>query len=208
MKALVGSLLLIILFHGILPGQGNSGLFEKARFEKARINGEDASKFFRQKIHYPYTPGIFGNIDGNVFVTFTIDKKGQIDSVKVLNQPREMFQSAVLNALNESSGLWVPTTFDGVALYKRYIAAFNFTASNAFQYKKDKSLRYFKRGLLSKALKLINEAISIDPYDIELYQTRALIYKKQVKHDLEVLDEAKCYDLNRDILIDMWFLNI
>lgn len=208
MKTLLGSLLIIILLHGRLTGQENSGPFEKARFEKARINGEDASKFFRQKIQYPYSPGFFGQIDGNVFVTFIIDKKGQIDSIMVLNQPNVMFQNVVLNALNESSGLWIPTMFDGVALYKRYIAAFNFTASNAFQYKKDRSLRYFKKGLLTKALKLINEAIVIDPYDIELYQTRAIIYKKQVKHDLEILDETKCYDLNRDILVDMWFLNI
>ena len=208
MKTLYGVLFLTIIFYCNVTGQDKSGPFEKARFEKARVNGEEAAKFFKQIIHYPYSPGIFGHIDGNVFVSFVVDKTGQIDSVRILNEPNEMFTNEVLNALDKSSGLWMPTMFDGIALYKRYISAFNFTASNAFQYKKDKSFRYFKRGNFTKALTLINEAIKLDPYDIELYQARALIYKKQMKHDLELKDLARCFELNRDILVDIWISSI
>ncbi len=202
MKTLFGAFFLII-FQLAAAGQPSSSPFEKARFEKARINGEEASKFFRQNIRYPAEHN-----DGNVFVSFVIDKAGNIDSIKVLNEPLNIFSNAVLNALSKSSGCWMPTTFDGLTLYKKYIAAFNFTASNVFQYKKDKSLRYYRMGNMTKALKLVNEAIMIDPYDIELYQIRAKIYKHQSREDLEAIDLTKCYELNRDILFDMWFVSI
>jgi len=203
MKTIFGAIFFIIVFHYTSTGQVKTLPFERVRFEKAKINGEEASKFFRQVIRYPS-----GHADANVFVSFIIDKAGKIDSIRVLNEVNGIFKNEVLNALSKSSGLWMPTMFDGLALYKKYIAAFNFTGSNAFQYKKDKSLRYYRRGNMTKALKLLNEAIIIDPYDIELYKVRAEIYRLQSKPDLETLDLTKCFELNRDILFDIWFLNI
>lgn len=203
MKTLLSVLIFIIIFQHSVTGQGKMEPFEKVIFERAKVNGEEASKFFKEVIHYPAS-----RADGNVFVSFTIDKAGRIDNIEVLNEVNGIFKIEVLNALNNSSGLWKPTMFDGLALNKKYIAAFNFTASNAFQYKKDKSLRYYRSGNMTKALKLINEAIMIDPYDIDLYHVRAEIYRHQSRHDLETEDLTKCLELNRDILFDIWFLNI
>jgi tetratricopeptide (TPR) repeat protein len=205
MKTFFGILLLIIFIHNSITGQQKPETFVKASFEKAKIYGEDASKFFVQNIQFPYNSLIAGYSDGSVFVSFIIMDTGQIDSVEVINEPGELFKGVVLNALEKSSGLWRPTRFDDLALGKKYIAGFNFSATNAFFVKKDKSFRYFKRGNMGKALKLINEALKLDPYDIELYQDRALIYKKQNKHDLEALDLAKCYVLNNNVLFDIWF---
>jgi tetratricopeptide (TPR) repeat protein len=205
MKTCFISLLLIILFHYNAIGQEESLTFEKASFEKAKINGEDALKFFRQNIHYPYNPARDGYIDGGVFISIIIDKTGQIDSINILNEPNLGFEDEVMYALSKSLGSWMPTRFDGISLYKKYIAAFNFTSTNSFQFKKDKCYQYFKKGNMPKALKLINEALKIDPYDIASYQTRAAIYRKQKKYDLESLDLTKINELNNILLFDTWF---
>jgi tetratricopeptide (TPR) repeat protein len=205
MKTYFGTLLLIILIQYNTTGQEKPQPFEKAIFEKAKINGEDASKFFLKTIHYPFNPTVGTLIDGSVFVSFIIDKEGKIDSIKVLNEANELFKEEVFTALGNSSGLWKPTNFDGIVLYKKYIASFNFNRSNAFQYKKDKSFQYYKRGDMRKALKLINEAIKIDPYNIGSYQARAMIYKKQKNHEMEDHDLEKCVELNSDLLFDIWF---
>jgi tetratricopeptide (TPR) repeat protein len=205
MKTYFGILYLIILIRYTATGQEKPQFFEKAIFEKAKISGEDASKFFLNTIHYPFNPTLGTLIDGSVFVSFIIDKEGKIDSIKVLNEANEMFREEVSTALGNSSGLWKPTSFDGIILYKKYIAAFNFNRSNAFQYKKDKSYHYYKIGDMRKALRLINEAISIDPYNIGSYQARAMIYKKQKNHEMEIHDLEKCIELNSDVLFDIWF---
>ena len=179
--------------------------FEKVSFDKAMINGEEASKFFIKNIQIPYNSGLGGYPDGNVFVSFIISKTGQIDSISVINEPNVMYENIVIGAFENSSGLWSPTRFDNLALDKKYVAGFNFTVTNSFFYKKDKSFSYYRKGNMEKALKLINEVLKMDPYDIELYWDRALIYKKQNRHDLESLDIAKCYELNNNLLFDIWF---
>jgi tetratricopeptide (TPR) repeat protein len=205
MKTYFGILLLAILIQYKTTGQEKPQPFEKVFFEKAKINGEEASKFFLKTIHYPFNPTIGTLIDGSVFVSFIIDKEGKIDSIKVLNEANELFKEEVYTALGNSSGLWKPANFDGIVLYKKYIAAFNFCRSNAFQYKKDKSFQYYKRGDMRKALKLINEAIKIDPYNIGSYQARAMIYRKQKNDVMENHDLEKCIELNSDLLFDIWF---
>lgn len=205
MKTYLGILFLTTLIHYTISGQEKPQPFERVVFEKARINGEDASKFFLQSIHYPYNPTIGTLIDGSVFVSFIIDKEGKLDSIKVLNEANELFKEEVFTALGNSSGLWKAPSFDGIVLYRKYIAAFNFCKSNTFQYKKDKSFQYYKRGDMRKALKLINEAIKIDPYNIGSYQARAMIYKKQKNDVLEANDLDKCVELNSVLLFDIWF---
>ncbi len=179
--------------------------FEKVSFDKAMINGKEASKFFIENIRIPYNSGHGDYFEGHVFVSFIISKTGQLDSISVINEPDAMYEDIVIDVFEKSSGLWSPTRFDDLALDKKYVAGFNFTATNSVFYKKDKSFHYYKKGNMEKALKLINELIKIDPYDIELYQDRALIYKKQSKHDLEILDLAKCYEINNILLFDIWF---
>jgi tetratricopeptide (TPR) repeat protein len=210
MRTFIGILSLMILIRCSSARQEKfqefekSG-FEKVSFDKAMINGEEASKFFIKNIRIPYNSGPGGYPDGNVFVSFIISKTGQIDSISVINEPNAMYEEIVINAFNKSSGLWSPTRFDDLALDKKYVAGFNFTVTNSVFYKKDKSFQYYKKGNMEKALKLINEVLKMDPYDIELYRDRALIYRKQDRHDLEILDLAKCYELNNNLLFDIWF---
>ena len=151
MKTFVGTLCLILLIRCSATRQDKfqdfekSG-FEKVSFDKAMINGEEASKFFIKNIRIPYNPGPGDFPDGNVFVSFIISKTGQIDSINVMNEPNAMYENLVISALIKSSGLWSPTRFDDLTLDKKYVAGFNFTVTNLAFYKKDKSFEYYKKG--------------------------------------------------------------
>ncbi len=210
MRTFVGILSLMILIRCSSARQEKlleyeKAAYDKVSFDKAMINGEEASKFFINNLFLSFNSAPFGYTDGNVFVSFIISKTGQLDSISVINEPNAMYEEMVINAFKRSSGLWSPTRFDDLALDKKYVAGFNFTVTNSIFYKKDESFRYYKKGNMEKALNLINEVIKIDPYDIELYLDRALIYKKQSRHDLEILDLAKCNELNNNLLFDIWF---
>jgi hypothetical protein len=175
--------------------------FDNASLVQAKINNEDASKFF---LNYPYNSTISGS-DGNVLVSFIVRKDGQIDSVQVLNNPGILFKNTALDALNHSSGQWNPCRFDGKLFDKKYFAGFHFTNSHIFFYKKDKILRLLKAGQTTKPLKFINEALKINPFDIDLLQWRSRIYKKQNKRYLELVDLLMAEKLNTDLIFNIWF---
>jgi hypothetical protein len=175
--------------------------FDKANFVQARINNEDASKFFTG---YPYDLPLSGS-DGNVLVSFIVRKNGQIDSVQVLNNPGTLYKNTAIDALNHSSGLWNPCRFDDILFEKKYLAGFNFTNAHIFFYKKDKILRLLKAGQTTKPLKLITEALIINPFDTDLLLWRAGIYKKQNKHYLETVDLLMAEKLSTDLIFNIWF---
>jgi hypothetical protein len=74
-----------------------------------------------------------------------------------------------------------------------------------FFYKKDKILRLLKTGQTTKPLKLITEALKINPFDIDLLLWRSRIYKKQNKHDLELVDLLMAEKLSTDLIFNIWF---
>lgn len=205
MKLIIPVLLLSIPI-GIARSQNeplliNDSTFTKTDFEEAKIDNKDASVFFTT---FPYNSAAEG-FDGNVFVSFIIRKDGQLDSIQFLNKPGELFKDTALDALHKSIGHWNPCNFDGVPFDKKYIAGFNFTHSHSFFYKKDKSLKYLRKGQSDRALKFINQAIKINPFDSELYQFRARIYRKQNKKELEISDLATIDKLNSSMLFNIWF---
>jgi hypothetical protein len=179
----------------------NDLYFDNARIVQAKINNENASKFFTN-YHYDYT---INGSEGNVLVSFIVRRDGHIDSIQFLNKPGILYKNTVLEALNQSSGHWNPCRFDETLYDRKYFAGFNFTNRIAFFYKKDKSLRLLKAGLTTKPLKIITEALKINPFDIDLLLWRSRIYKKQNKHYLELVDLLMAEKISTDVLFNIWF---
>jgi hypothetical protein len=203
MKKITTTLILIMILKSA-NCQNNpnyNSYFDKASFVQAKINNEDAIKFF---IKYPYNSTITSS-DGNVFVSFIVKKNGQLDSIQVLNNPGRLYKETALDALTHSSGLWNPCKFEDILFDKKYFAGFNFTNSHVFFYKKDKALRLLKAGQTTKPLKLINEALKINPFDTDLLFWRSRIYKKQNKRYLELVDLLMAEKLSTDLLFNIWF---
>jgi hypothetical protein len=198
------TLLILAITLQIANGQNkkiDDNFFDKAIFDKAKINNEDASKYFR---NFRYTSTIT-SINGNVLVSFIVRKNGQLDSIQLLNNPDTLWEEAVLDALNSSSGYWQPARFGDNLFDKKYFAGFNFTNSRMFFFKKDKILRLLKSGQTTKPLKLITEALKINPFDEDLLLWRARIYKKQNKYYLELVDLLMAEKVRTDVLFNIWF---
>jgi hypothetical protein len=197
-------LVTLAITHQFASGQSDKSLdsyFDNATIVQAKINNEDASKFF---INYPYNSTISGR-DGNVLVSFIVKKDGRIDSIQVLNNPGILFKYAAIEALKNSSGHWNPCRFDDKLFEKRYFASFNFTNTHRFFYKKDKILKLLKAGQTTKPLKLITEDLKINPFDVDLLYWRSKIYKKQNKHYLELIDLLMAEKLTTDLIFNIWF---
>jgi hypothetical protein len=60
-------------------------------------------------------------------------------------------------------------------------------------------------GQNKRPLKLINEALSINPFDIDLLLWRASIYKKQNKSYLELVDLLMAEKVRTDVIFNLWF---
>lgn len=181
--------------------QLDESFFDKASFVQAKINNEDASKFFYK---FPYN-GTITSLDGNVLVSFIVRKDGNLDSIQVINNPGILWKETALDALNQSSGHWNPCRFDDKIFDKKYFASFNFTNGHTFLYKKDRILKLLKAGESIRPLRIINEALKINPFDTDLLLWRARIYKKQNKHYLEVIDLLMVEKLNKDLIFNIWF---
>ena len=203
MKEYLALLILAITLQNTI-GQSNyfgHNYFNKAIFEQAKINNEDASKFFRN-FDYDF---LTTSPNGNVLVSFIVKKDGQIDSIQVLNNPDTLWEEIALDALYSSSGHWNPAKFDDKLLEYKYFAGFNFTNTSMFFYKKDKVKRLLKSGQTTKPLKLINEALNINPFDIDLLLWRASIYRRQNKLYLELVDLLTAEKVRTDVLFNVWF---
>jgi tetratricopeptide (TPR) repeat protein len=201
MKALMQFLFLITVVSISLNGQEN----KNSTFEQAKLKNEDVDKFFAKNTSFPMGVNFANNnVQEQVVLSFIINKNGEIDSIKFLNNPNKQFAIEALLALDKSTGLWIPSKSNGQPLDKRFRAVFNFTTKKSFFDFKNKALKLQKKGDNEKALQAIDKALKIDGYDIELYQIRCMIYKNLNSNDLANSDIEKIKELNDNLLSDIW----
>ena len=194
-------LFLISIYHNI------SGQLKSTNFEKAKFITGDVNSYFFKTMKYPQNAKQNTEFV-NVVLSFIIDKNGKVDSIKVLKQPHILFTQETLIALNNSSGMWIPSKIDGKPVDKKYIGNFKFATSTAPTDYKERGLRLFKKGDFEKALKVINTAIKYNPYDKELYEARSKIYMNLKKIDQTNIDIEKLDSINTYLLIDVGFAMI
>jgi len=171
-------------------------------FEKASINEGQPEEFFYDIVRFPLN--LLSRVgEFNVLVSFIIKVDGTLDSVKVVSSPDKQASLESLNALEESNGLWNPTKINGVPINKRYIASFKYVTSTKYSGSKKKVEKLIEKGDYDKALKIINEGLTLNEYDKDLYQLRSVIFKKQNETDLLNNDLQKIEIINKDLLINM-----
>ena len=141
MKSFIQFLFLLTLVSTNLKGQENSNM----SFEKAELKNENVNKFFAENTNFPMsvTPN---NVQEQVILSFIINKSGEIDSVKLINNPNKQFAIEALSALDKSTGQWIPIKSNGQSVDKRFIAVFNFTTTKSYFDFKNKALKLQKKG--------------------------------------------------------------
>ena len=200
MKRLITALLLGIF---ICSNGLTQDISDSTCIQKARLKYNDVNTFFGRTTIYP-SSALMADIEGNVLIGFLISKDGDIQNIKVINNPDQQLTLAVLTTLDMTTGKWIPCSCDSVPIDKEYLASIKFTTSTTFSDLKKRALKYFENGDDEKALRLINKALEIDEYDIELLKMRTSINKNLKNSDSLTADLNKIDEINDKLLVSVW----
>jgi hypothetical protein len=202
MKKVLLFLLLLILYGSPLKCQDSLKDTNHVSFEKAKLKNISLNEFVYQNIGMPQSVTSFDK-DFNIVISFIIKKNGEVDSINIIKNPEKNYTNEVLRVLEKTIGQWIPTKINGVTVDKNYFTSFKFIFSNEYADKKAKAIKLIKKGNYNQALDLINEAMTFNEYDGELYQIRSTIYKGLNQTDLEKTDQQKIQRLKNNLLINV-----
>ena len=99
-----------------------TGVTTQALFKKGSV--EEFRKWLSRNINYP-EDAVSANVNGKVYLQFTIDKMGKLTDIKVLKGIHPVIDQAAIRALN-SSPKWTAATFNGQAVKVSYIIPITF----------------------------------------------------------------------------------
>ncbi len=108
----------------------NSPVFSAVELNPEFPGGEAAfSRFLQQNIRYPKLAHD-QNVQGKVYVTFVVDKDGELSDMKVLRDPGAGLGDEAMRVL-EASPKWAPGIQNGRPVKVQYTVPINFSLSGA-----------------------------------------------------------------------------
>ena len=114
---------------GLAESLKNNGIFSVAEVEvKPSFNGGGAEEFLKwiaSNLNYPESAKE-NNEQGKVYVSFNVNKEGQICDVKVVKGVSEAIDAEALRVISEAPA-WTPGTMNGNPVGVNYICPINFT---------------------------------------------------------------------------------
>lgn len=172
-------------------------------FVKSYFN-ENLYKYFYSRLEYPEDI-VRKGIQGDVVVSFLIDKKGLLDSIEIIESPHAQMASGVSDLLLETKKKWSPTLKEGQPIAKRYKLIVKYqissgTPRNAYNEIKEKVRYKISASRYKSALRNINKAISKFPYRADLYLIRSEIYRNLEQYENADKDYDKAHQLKQDVI--------
>ena len=153
-------------------------------FENAKYPSGEIAKLMKSKIYYP-VEGLKNNIQGDVILEFIIDSIGKIDSVIIQSSPDFALSTSAILAFNYLEDTWNPCKINGEPITKKYQVVIRYRIylnSEPPVYKK-KAYDFFMKQKYESALKNVDKAIKVNPYDYELFEFRSKL--KEILGDKE-----------------------
>ena len=154
----------LVLFSSITLGQYISNE-TPAKFK----GGNDAFMQYLQQVHYPYDAKA-NCMMGKIYVDFVIDTLGRVDSISVVNIGYPWLDSAAINHIKNTSGLWSPgiDKRNNTVINSHFRIPFNFTVPNGGCKDKTeyyhKGFKYFNKGKYDNAIEYFKIAIKMDAF--------------------------------------------
>jgi TonB family protein len=169
--------------------------------EKAKYMKEDLTKFLYNNIKYP-KEGLMKNIQGDVVISFIINRNGKLDSLKIENSSDFSLSTSSIAAINLLDDEWIPAKVNNTPTDKKYLIVFRFRIyfnSQPYDYKVQ-SGKFFEKHKYEKSLKLYNKGIMDNKYDFELFESRSKV--KEILGDTEGAknDQLISLKLNDEIM--------
>ena len=192
-------LLSFIVINFTLNGQDST-------FIKTKFNG-DIGQYFGPKLTFP-TALAFQGIVGFGEVEFRVNKQGKIDSINIITAPHVQMGQNIASLLLSTKDMWNPTLQNGQPIDYKYklIVEYKITKRSgpppqgkAFALK-DKAIKMNMKKKYVDALELIDEAISINPYQYEFYDLRSQILQSLGNTEGSILNRQKSENLKKQIV--------
>ncbi len=196
------SLIVAFLFLSICcNSQVNQTIDTTIIFEKAKHRSVNVTDFLCKKATYPQE-AYMQNIQGDVVLSFTIKKEGQIDNIKIISSPDISLSTSSIIALNELNSDWSPTKINNTPIDRDYLIVFIyrcFSENLPTDYSKI-AKKYFSKSKYEKALKYYNKAILENQYEYTLFETRSKIKELVGDYEGAQIDMSISRKLNDEIL--------
>lgn len=178
----------LIFTTSMLKCQDTSSSFDKAKFL-----GE--TEYFENNLTYPKEIGM-NQESGNVILSFRLNEDGVLDSIDIVSFTHEVLVNDVAEVLLSTRKKWTPTYLNSkpIPFWYKIVVYYNFLgevtsaneAKEQSQVSFEKAERLFKKEKYEKALKNINDALNLQPYQSKYYLLRHNIHKA-----LNLTDEAQ-----------------
>ena len=150
-----------------------------SNFVKAIYLQEDLNKFIQENATYPIE-AIKKKVEGDVIVSFVIDRKGKLDSLIIESSPDFLLSTSTIIALNTLNKEWNATKLNDNPIDKKYLIIFRYRiySETMPQSSESKAEKYFVKEKFDKALIFYNKAIEDNKYDSELFAARSQVRRK------------------------------
>lgn len=192
-----------------------SGLFSFAQsttdFVKAKFKG-DLEKYLVSNL-WNGKGGLSYKNNGYSVLQVRITEKGNVEYLNLEKTPRKQLGDRLIELILMVKDNWEPTRINDKPVSKMYKiivkskVKFNskdFADSSRGLFEKCK--KKMSKKDYERALKLINNAINLDPYEIEYYERRSEIYKC-LGNDIKSKEDQKHAEmLDRDILLNTRYI--
>lgn len=170
--------------------------------EKARYLKEDINTFLTKTTRYS-KENITNRVQGDIIVSFTINKEGKMDNLAVESATEPSLVSSAFSSLSQvSANNWRPAKVNNVPVDSKYKIVFRFRQfvnEAPFDYL-DKAKRLFDKEKYDKALKTCDSGIEDNQFDAALYELRSQVKKKMGDMEGGQLDDAIAATLNGEVL--------
>jgi len=189
MKRIIILFVVVFLTFSIsVKSQSTQKIDPSLNIEKAKYLNEDPTRHLSKNVRYPKQCMMDG-IQGDVILSFVVDRRGKIDSLAVVSSPNNLISTSSILAFDKLDSLWSPALINKKPIDKKYLIVFRYRMganempSEYFGFKK-KANKLFEKRKYEKALKFYTKAIEENPYDFELFESRSKI--KEILGNKEV----------------------
>lgn len=186
-----------ILSHGQVKNVADStNAVQKPEFQNGNLD-----EFLAKICKYP-ADAIERNAQGDVVVSFTIDKNSRILNVKIESSPDNSLSSSSLDAIKPLDKVLMPALNGGAPVDKSYLIVFRYRIyldSEPIDYNAQ-ALKASEKQKYDKALNLYDKAIKDNIYNFRLFESRAVIKEKLGDFDGANEDKMTSIKLQEEIL--------
>lgn len=191
----------LILFAPPAAGQDISEPDSILIIENAKYLNGDLNKLLYSKARFS-REALMNDIQGDVVISFTISKDGEMESIEISESPDRALSVSSILSIDALDGKWSPCLLGNKPVDKKYSIVYRYriymnSSPPSFA---DDAVKFFRKEKLKKSLKKYNKAIKDNPFDYELYDSRAIVREMTGDAEGAKQDRITSFNLKNEVL--------